>query len=490
MPSVKITEENLAIETLRRSWSTRIYSPEDGIGPMGSLHEAGDALVAVAHLEDHGSTILGSGVMIGPGLAIVATHVLQEFSAREADPVLLTFLPDGTRAWLPRESAAAGGPSAFGPDRRIFSDVSLLSCTLNSKAYDQQPLTLAPLQIALPAIGDRLWAFGYRHDSLKGKTALVTPLVASGLVTAVFPHGRGERMPSGCVEVAMEAIGGMSGGPVVNDSGDLVGIVSSSLEGGPSYVTLIWEALRLRVTSRLPALATLGDIDLFEARDLGLVKFKGEVRRSKRGDITVTLSTAEAELMVKSAEAGKVVFPQPGTRRLVDSQLEDFAETWLPEIEEVAARTALEHLERYDLNALRSALVASGVSESCLVPIYAFTVYDFQGIEDPDIQPAIEDESTISVRFAFDMLSIVWTVQVPIADYKALVAEYDANFQNVQVNGSIVEMEFEHRYHFEVALVLDKASEQITEASILFVGAVNRRPAIRQARHALARGQS
>ncbi|AEI82989.1 hypothetical protein CNE_BB2p01780 (plasmid) [Cupriavidus necator N-1] len=142
MTSVRITEANPALATLRRSWVTAIYTNEDGIGSMGSLHEAGDALVALALMEEDGPTILGSGVMIGPGLVVAATHVLAEFKARNADPVLLTFLPDGARAWLPRESSTLTGPSVFGADRRIVSDVSLLSCTLNSEAHEHHPLTL------------------------------------------------------------------------------------------------------------------------------------------------------------------------------------------------------------------------------------------------------------------------------------------------------------------------------------------------------------
>lgn len=51
-------------------------------------------------------------------------------------------------------------------------------------------------------------------------------MVTSGLVTDCFPQGRGERMPASCIEVAMDSIGGMSGGPVVNDEGWLVGICS------------------------------------------------------------------------------------------------------------------------------------------------------------------------------------------------------------------------------------------------------------------------
>src|SRR5688572_1050137 len=58
--SVLVTEENPALATLERSWLTRRYSNEDGIGMMSSLHEAGDALVAVAQLSDSGTIVLGS----------------------------------------------------------------------------------------------------------------------------------------------------------------------------------------------------------------------------------------------------------------------------------------------------------------------------------------------------------------------------------------------------------------------------------------------
>ncbi|WP_142916619.1 trypsin-like peptidase domain-containing protein, partial [Klebsiella pneumoniae] len=68
-------------------------------------------------------------------------------------------------------------------------------------------------------------------------------MVSSGLVTAAFPQGRGERMPAPCIEVEMDTMGGMSGGPVVDSDGNVIGVVSSSFDGGPSYVTLIWDAL-------------------------------------------------------------------------------------------------------------------------------------------------------------------------------------------------------------------------------------------------------
>jgi hypothetical protein len=51
--------------------------------------------------------------MLGLGLE-VATHVLDEFAQQAGvSPVLLTFLPDSTRVWRPREQSVASGPSAF-----------------------------------------------------------------------------------------------------------------------------------------------------------------------------------------------------------------------------------------------------------------------------------------------------------------------------------------------------------------------------------------
>lgn len=475
MPSVHITEDNPALATLQRSWGTAIYSDEDGIGPLGSLHEAGDALVALALIEEDGPIVLGSGVMIGPGLVVAATHVLEEFAARNADPVLLTFVPDGARAWLPRERSTVTGPSAFGADRWIVSDVSLLSCTLNSEAHPHHPLTLAPLQVALPLVGQRLWAFGYRHNALQDAVALITPLVTSGVVTAAFPQGRGERMPSACVEVAMDTKGGMSGGPVVNANGDLVGIVSSSFDGGPSYVTLIWEALRLQVSSRLPSPAW-GDIDLFAAAAQGLVKLKGRVKRSKSGDIKMTLSEPEAELMAVSMDTAAIVSSRPTSRLLADAQLEDFEERWLPEIEKAAADTALAHLEKLTPPSVRCFLAASGVPAACLAPIRAFTVEDFEGLEDPNLESVWEDDDGIvTIAVAFDLLSVVWTVQVPAADYLAVAEDYDAHFVNIMVDGPTASMELVRRCHFEAELTLDQEAAQVMQASITFSGVIRPR---------------
>ena len=292
--SVQVTADNPQLADLKRSWVTAVFSAEDGIGPMGSLHQAGDSIIAVATMTDQGIKVIGSGVMIGPGLMLTASHVLDEFPPEGTGAVFLTFLPGATRAWLPCGRTTATGASSFAPNRRKVSDLTLVSCGLNSEAHEEFPLGLAPVRLALPLIGERLWAFGYRHGDILDGAALLTPLVTSGVVTGCYPQGRGERMPSTCIEVEMDAMGGMSGGPVVNDDGWLVGIVSSSFEGGPTYVTLVWDAIRLSVGGAPTNLWPEGEADLIIGRDLGLVKLKGAVTRDAEGNVTtITMSAPE-----------------------------------------------------------------------------------------------------------------------------------------------------------------------------------------------------
>lgn len=471
MPSVHITEDNPALATLRRSWVTAAYSSVDGIGAMGSLHEAGDALVAVARIDDHGTTVLGSGVMVGPGLLLTATHVLDEFPPDGAPPLFLTFLQDATRAWLPRDRSTASGPSAFGPDRKIVSDVTLLSCTLNSEALEDHPLTLAPIQVALPLINERLWAFGYRHGAIDEGAALITPLVTSGLVTSVFPQGRGERMPSSCIEVAMDAKGGMSGGPVVNANGDLVGIVTSSFDGGPSYITLIWDALRLKVRSTLPLLAGRGDIDLFSARQLGLVRIKGEATRQRRGDVVLSLSEAEAKLFSESIDPAVLAqaHSTPGHPINKDA-IESLEERWSQEMEHEASNAAIDYLERLDLPSVREFLASSDIPASCLDSIQGYSVEDFEGLEDPEILSAREDDLTITLQYAFELLTVVWTVEVAVKDYRAHSAVFEQHFVNIETDGEMTRMEAMQRCYFEADLVLDKIAEEFNSVAITLAG--------------------
>lgn len=464
--SIQITHNNPVLEHLKLSWGRAEFTAIDGLGPMSSLYEAGDSLVAVAKMADEGGTIIGSGVMVAPGLLLTATHVLEEFNA-DLPPVFLTFLPEGGRAWLCRETSTVSGMVEFAHERRKVSDISLVSCTLNSEGYEQQPLMLGPMQVALPKIGDRLWAYGYRHQFIDGGAASVTPVVTSGLVTQVFPHGRGQHLPSPCVEVEMDTLGGMSGGPVVNSDGFVVGIVSTSFDGGPSFITLVWEAMRFDIRSAVPPMSELEVTNLFVARALGLAQIKGSVRRRPWGDVVLTLDEDELKLFL--AQGDQEIISQ-ARQKLSRGEVDDFLESWGNEMELAAKHAAEEYLQDLPLDAVKRCLNIAGVPEECLQHVQSFTAEDMEGVEDPEVLSAEMNAEQLEVKLYFNLLTVIWTVQVVEGLYLDNQGAFDQYFMNAATKNGIVHLEFYQRVYLKATMKFDYEQEEFDEVVVNWSG--------------------
>lgn len=459
--TVIITSGNPALSDLELSWATAEFMAEDGIGPLQSLHEAGDAFVALARMDEVGATILGSGVMVGPGLLVTATHVLDEFRRDGSPPVFMTFLPSGTRAWLPLDVVTLSGASEFDERRKVVSDMSLVSCTLNSEACAELPLMLAPMQIALPLIGERLYTIGFRHHKIEDRTALVTPLISSGLVTAAYPNGRGERMASPCFEVNMDSVGGMSGGAVLNADGYLVGILSSSFEGGPSYVTLIWEALHLRVKGAIPKLQAHETVSLLGAQALGLVKLNGDIKRNPWGEITLSLTDKESRLLTDSVEE---LMPKPGLNK---DEREHFLDTWGSKLESMGSEATIAALGRLPLPRMRDFLRAADIPKHCLDAILRFSVEDFEGVEDLElISTKIIELGQIRIEYFFQLQILIWMVDVSEDDYLQHGHDFREHFTNVSKEDGVASMDLVQRCYFKAVTVFDQNREEFSEVSI------------------------
>lgn len=462
--SVMITGVNPALSNLELSWRTPEFSAENGMGPMASLHQAGDALVAVAEITDLGLTVHGSGVMVAPGLLLTATHVLDEFPRSGSGPVFITFLPEGARAWLPLDVSTVSGPSQFYEDRKVISDISLVSCTLNSDAYPDCPLMLAPMKVALPLLGERLWAIGFRHHALEAQVARLTPLISSGPVTAAFPNGRGEHLRSPCIEVALETLGGMSGGAVVNADGQLIGIVSASVEGGPSIVTLIWEALRFRVKGSIPKLRRHETVSLLGANAFGLARLKGDVNRNPWGDVTVRLSPDENELLLATAEVA--LAPTEG-RGLTDAEIAAFVDQWGPTLERLGSEATIQTLGRFSPDQTRTFLTGAGIPAELLASVTGHHVEDFDGVEDLEVVSARDlGRGRIEIDFYFEMQMLVWTLAMPEADYVAGTAEFAAYFDELDIMDGVARVELFQRGWFRGKVEFEKSTEGFSEVVI------------------------
>lgn len=202
-------------------------------------------LLALSVRDDDGHHTTGSAVMVGPGLAICAAHVLtdqgylEKSVAGHATFVASAPTPDGLLLWTILRVATV-------PD----SDLAVLSMQLTSDYPKNRRFNHASVTTRMPAIGDVLTVTGLsavRRTEVRTDSMCidVTPGYAQGRVIDRYPGGRDRAMlPGPCLAVECDARGGMSGGPVFDSRGFLVGVVSSSYEGNmTTFVSHVWPAL-------------------------------------------------------------------------------------------------------------------------------------------------------------------------------------------------------------------------------------------------------
>jgi serine protease Do len=130
-----------------------------------------------------------------------------------------------------------------------YSDRIVVDCAsfqVNSgNVPGTQPRSPLPIRYggAAPRVGDRVMAIGFpelksiQHDDPARALEFIERMYAAeGTVTAVLPTGQGATYPWPTIEVHADWRLGMSGGPVFNAGGEVIGLVSSGFDGGPDLM--------------------------------------------------------------------------------------------------------------------------------------------------------------------------------------------------------------------------------------------------------------
>lgn len=125
-------------------------------------------------------------------------------------------------------------------DPPILLDLALLKIDI-ANLKNQRLVSPLPLSASEPRVGDELIGVGFPilGSRFDGQSAIMRfserMFGATGIVTALHPKGTTTSRPWPTIEIQGNWESGMSGGPVINLNGQVVGVISSSLAPTEEY---------------------------------------------------------------------------------------------------------------------------------------------------------------------------------------------------------------------------------------------------------------
>ncbi len=214
-------------------------------------------VLAVTFSDADAYWILGSAVLVAPGVALCATHVIETHLAdllrSKVSVMCFGIMSHGAQGWRIRHITTIDG-----------HDVCILGLECASALPPGRTFFQASITTRLPAVGERLTVAGFvasektfrasgpQEITLGGQLTL-----SSGVVGQRFPQGRDRLLaPWPALEIDCPAWGGMSGGPVFDSRGFLVGLIARSIEAedepSPMLCVLLWPVLGHRFEGGWP----------------------------------------------------------------------------------------------------------------------------------------------------------------------------------------------------------------------------------------------
>jgi hypothetical protein len=206
----------------------------------------------------------GTATIIGPRLAITAKHVVEDYEERfgRCSVLAANVLEGGTVGALWYVSKCYSSP---------FTDIALLFLSPvkgSEKAQNYDWAVCPMMNLAPPQVGSGVWGFGYADSEIdhlsseneEQSSPIIRikwsdrPSITAGTVIEVYDERRDFiKMPFPGFQINARFDGGMSGGPVFNENGELCGIIRSDyplFEEGDryaSFVASLWPLMGLQL---------------------------------------------------------------------------------------------------------------------------------------------------------------------------------------------------------------------------------------------------
>lgn len=230
------------------------YQKLDADHPIKTI---GGFLVSGTEADDLIS--IGSAFLVAPRVALTARHVVDDICMAYHQCTLPDVVGNLRFAIDFAQERSDGHPikwhvMAYGYSNSI--DIAALILEPSVEASGHRWIT-PEMSLRPPETGDRVHIFGYPKSSRRvpgsGEAIIgIDPRLSEGRILEVHEQYRDSVMlPFPCARTSARIDGGMSGGPVFNDMGQIVGLATASLQlesdltGYDSYVSLIWPALGL-----------------------------------------------------------------------------------------------------------------------------------------------------------------------------------------------------------------------------------------------------
>ena len=232
------------------NWRSNTVLPVDG-HPSGTFdHTLGGALLSCWSHHERGIRANGTAFMAAPGIALTAAHVLRDWADQSEKPTVELVSADGRhlRSW-----AVDGGVTING------GDIAILTLSPTFKYDMELEIPTFPLSARVPQVNEKVMTLGLRpakdNFEAQGEPVELIPIYSTGRVRE-FHVRRPPFSEKPIIETDVLTIGAMSGGPIFDMEGYVIGLNSGSIDLGDgnfvSYGSLFFEALFAEVSPTWP----------------------------------------------------------------------------------------------------------------------------------------------------------------------------------------------------------------------------------------------